>query len=286
MKRHAKRKIKKPSRNKLYLKYPSHINHFKNERIKCSSPNSHVTVQKCNDQQSAVSEEGSKSKDEASTAVKGPGSGDDWITDDEMDDEVQENIDLAFKREWKEKRLPWNSKEKNFVCDICGKLYSKHSYLRGHIVREHKEHEEAKKYPYSCQHCKKVYMRERHLLQHQQQHNGPCEICGVVLKCSGLFWVHRRNHDSVCKVCNRTFGTKSSVDMHMRLKHSEKVVPCPECNRKFPFEFLKNRHIAKAHRNPELTRYKCDKCDFWALAEVALKIHQRRMHNSDRKSVV
>ena len=280
---------------KIFRKYPPHKSKLENDKIRYSSRNYDVTVQSFNDQQSALIKEGNKKSDEVSNVVNGPESGDDWITDDEVDDEDQESIELAFKREWKAKRLPNHSKEKNFVCEICGKRYAKHTVLRTHVVREHKEHEEAKKYPYSCAHCKRVYIRENQLLLHQQQYSGPCEICGVMLGCSGLFWTHRRNHipcinirnqnqnNNVCKICNRVFHTKGSVYMHMRVKHSNKLVSCPECNRKFPFEFLKKRHIAQAHHNAELIRYTCDICDFWGLTKRALKIHQKVIHSDSPK---
>uniref|UniRef100_A0A0P4WV76 C2H2-type domain-containing protein n=1 Tax=Scylla olivacea TaxID=85551 RepID=A0A0P4WV76_SCYOL len=279
MKRHEKGKSKESSRNEQFRKYSPHGGNFESEKITYCSRNSPVKVQKCNDELLLLSKEGSKILDKVSSVVQGSEKKDDWITDDEVDDEDHENIEQAFKKEWKEKRLPYNSKEKNFPCEICGKRYSKHSYLRAHIVREHKEHEEAKRYPYSCQHCKKVYVSEKQLLQHQHKHRGPCEICGVVMKCNGLLWAHQRNHDSACKVCNRKFQTKESAYMHMRLKHSENPIPCAECDRTFPFEFIRKRH-AKTHHNVEVTRYSCDKCDFWSVGQRALKIHQRRTHGS------
>ncbi|KAK8754187.1 hypothetical protein OTU49_014758, partial [Cherax quadricarinatus] len=203
---------------------------------------------------------------------------DDWVTDDEVDAEEEVDIDLAFKLEWKKKRHPYNTKEKNFVCEVCGKLYSKHHYLREHIVRDHNDHEQAKRYPYCCQHCKRLYSGERQLKYHQQQHSGPCEICGLMLRCSGLFWIHRRNHDSQCEACGKIFQTKSSLDMHMKLKHTEKTIPCPLCPRMFPFKFLMNKHVAKAHNSSAPLKHKCDDCDFHARTEGALRIHQRRMH--------
>ncbi|XP_063883337.1 zinc finger protein 600-like isoform X2 [Scylla paramamosain] len=272
MKRHAKRRGKKSSRNKLFAKYMK-SSHQSNLR------NSHINIQRCSDQQSSSTKEGNKTSDKVNSVVKGS-ENDDWITDDEVDDEDHENIELAFKREFEEKRLPPNSKEKNFVCKICGKAYSKHSFLRAHIVKDHKEHEEAKRYPYFCQHCKKVYVKEKDLLKHQQQFSGPCEICGVVLGCSDLFWVHRRDHDSVCKVCNKEFRKMSSLYIHMNMKHSKKGVSCPVCDKRFRYKSLIKKHIAKVHDNSELTRYKCDSCDFSVMTQRALKIHQSKVHGS------
>lgn len=280
MKRHKKEKSKELSRKEQCCKYSLLGGNFDSEKIMYCSKNFHVNVLRPNDELFPLSKESSKTSDKVNSVVQGSEKKDDWVTDDEVDDEDHEDIELAFKREWKEKRLPYNSKEKKFACEICGKRYSKHSYLRVHIVREHKEHEGAKRYPYFCHHCKNVYVSEKQLLQHQQKRRGPCEICGVVMQCGGLLWAHQKNHDSACKVCNKKFQTKESAYMHMRLKHSKNLIPCTECDRKFPFEFIRKRH-AKIHHSAEVTRYSCDKCDFWAAGQKALKIHQRRIHGPE-----
>ncbi|XP_045123490.1 zinc finger protein 888-like isoform X2 [Portunus trituberculatus] len=267
MKKRSKQRLKKSYRKKLFHKY------FPDQS---SSKNSPVNSQK--DQNSLSTKEGNKTSNKVSSVVKG--SEDDWITDDEEDDEDDENIDLAFKREWEEKRLPPNTKEKNFVCSICGKAYSKSSFLRTHIVRKHKEHEEAKRYPHFCQHCRKVYLREKDLMKHKQQFRGPCEICGVVLGCSDLFWVHRRDHDSICKVCNKEFTKMSSLYIHMKIEHSENPLSCSVCDKRFHCESVLKRHITNIHDNLTLQKIitKCDKCDFSAKTQRALRIHQGLVH--------
>lgn len=204
--------------------------------------------------------------------------GDDWITDSEVDDDSVD-INEAFRMEWKKNRLPQNTKEKRFVCEVCGKLYSKYHIVREHIVRDHKDHEVAKNYPYSCEHCKRLYSGERQLEHHLQQFSGPCEVCGVMLKCSGLFWVHRRNHNAICNVCNKTFHSRGSLEMHNKLKHKERTISCPLCPRMFAYKFLMNNHIAKAHHPSVKSRHNCTSCDFWAKTEGALRIHQKRVHS-------
>lgn len=283
-----KLKSKKRKRGKLrsgnsekrkYLKYPAG---FSNYSIKIPFEDSFSVLGKVSPtlpQPEHAEESRQMEKENMTIKIEAEVNNDDWITDDEMDVEEEVDIDLAFKLEWKMKRHPYNSKEKNFVCEVCGKLYSKHHYLREHIVRDHSDHEQAKKYPFCCRHCKRLYSGERQLMYHQQQHSGPCEICGLMLKCSGLFWIHRRNHDSQCETCFKVFQTKSSLDMHMKLKHTEKTIPCPMCPRLFSFKFLMNKHVAKAHSSGTSLQHKCDECDFYARTEGALRIHQRRIHN-------
>lgn len=268
-----------------YLKYPAD---FSNYSIKIPVEKNNSTLDRKAKIPEQPTEPQEKEKVDGNQAIKeaitikteDENNEDDWITDNEVDPVEDVDIDSAFKMEWKKKRHPYNSKEKNFVCEVCGKLYSKHHYLREHIVRDHSEHEQAKKYPYCCQHCKRLYSGERQLQYHQQQHSGPCEICGLMLKCSGLFWIHRRNHDAQCEVCSKVFQTRSSLDMHMKLKHSEKTVPCPLCPRMFPFKFLMNRHVSKTHSSGTPPQHKCHACDFCAKTEGALRIHQRRIHNT------
>ncbi|XP_045114058.1 zinc finger protein 765-like isoform X2 [Portunus trituberculatus] len=268
MKRHAKQRNKKLYRKKFFHKYSQDQSNSRNSPV-----NSQI------DQNLRSTREDNETSNKVSSVVKRSGN-DDWITDDEDDDDDHENIDLAFKREWEEKRLPHNSKEKNFVCSICGKAYSKPSFLRAHIVRNHKEHEEAKRYPHFCPHCRKVYVREKDLMKHQQQFSGPCEICGVVLGCSDLFWAHRRDHDSVCKVCNKEFTKMSSLYIHMKIEHSKNPLSCSVCDKRFHCESLLKKHFTNIHDNLTVrkTITKCDKCDFSAKTQRALRIHQGLVH--------
>lgn len=276
-----KQKLQASSAFEFPLKYPPHISSLKYDKSKGSSGSSQILIKSCESQQATLSREGDSKLDEANSSVMEAGGDDDWITDDEVDEEELENIDIemAFKREYKERRLPRNTKEKNFMCDICGKQYSKHNLLRKHVVRHHKEEDGAKLFPYSCQHCENVYITERQLLHHQKQPPRPCEVCGVIFKCIGLLWPHRRDHNSVCQVCDKAFSGRNSLVQHMKIAHQEKNIPCPKCDKMFSFESFKNQHIAKAHPEKPLP-YQCDKCDFSAMKKVSVKIHQKKAHTA------
>ncbi|XP_037781631.1 LOW QUALITY PROTEIN: zinc finger protein 791-like [Penaeus monodon] len=201
----------------------------------------------------------------------------DWITDDEED---EENFDLesAFRDELKKKRLPVNSKEKNFICEVCGKQYSKNHLLREHIVRSHQDHQQAKKYPFQCKHCRRVYSGEKQLQTHYTQFSGPCEICGVVVGCSGLFWLHRRNHESECSICNKVFSAKATLEMHMKTKHMEKRLSCPECPKRFAFQSQMSKHMQNVHNQGGAQVFACKECNFITNRKTALRAHDRAMH--------
>lgn len=277
MERYSAEKMRTSSAFQFPLKYPRNKRGLKDDKSKSSSQSNQIPSRKCEGHEATFSRE-----DDMKLAD------DDWITDDEVD-EVDEDISMAFKKEFKERRVPPNTREKNYVCELCGKLYSKHSILRQHVVRDHKE-DGVKLFPYFCQYCELVYVKESHLVKHQLKHRGPCEVCGVILKCSSQFWSHRRDHDSVCEVCNKAFTKRSKLDKHMRRVHQDthmkkasqgKKVPCPECDKTFALECLKNKHIAKAHPTISLP-YKCDKCDFWSTKKVSIKLHQIKSHNANR----
>lgn len=201
----------------------------------------------------------------------------DWITDDEED---EENFDLesAFRDELKKKRLPINSKEKNFICEVCGKQYSKNHLLREHIVRSHQDHQQAKKYPFQCRHCRRVYSGEKQLQTHYTQFSGPCEICGMVVGCSGLFWLHRRNHESECTICNKVFSAKATLEMHMKTKHMEKRLSCPKCPKRFTFQSQMNKHMQNVHNQRGAQVFACKECNFITHRKTALRAHDRAMH--------
>ncbi|XP_066956401.1 uncharacterized protein [Macrobrachium rosenbergii] len=220
----------------------------------------------------------------------------DWITDDEEDEDLPEDFTIAFKDEWKKKRVPAHTHEKNYVCDVCNKPYSKSHYLRDHIVRDHSDHDKAKEYPFRCRHCKRVYNGQRQLEYHQSLHNGPCEICGMMFGCSGLFWNHRKNHDAVCNICNKSFSSLNSLWTHKKMKHGRMKYFCNVCDKGFIYKSLLKIHNEKAHawrtdgkhssnkgvKDPvkDLT---CEECSYIAKNEQSLKVHQGMAHRRKQK---
>ncbi|XP_042212610.1 zinc finger protein 62 homolog [Homarus americanus] len=187
----------------------------------------------------------------------------------------------TFKHRLK-KHMVKHSKERAFVCDICGKQYSQKQYLRGHISRAHSDYDHGNRYPFSCQHCKRLYHSEANLIRHQKQESGPCEVCGVMLKCSGLFCHHKRDHFSQGENCKKGFQSRNTLLLHKSPAHKKKTIQCPICPKKFAFQSYLNTHLANAHKEGSL-QYKCPDCSFCTRSKSYLTSHQSRMHKHPLK---
>ncbi|XP_068215374.1 zinc finger protein 665-like [Palaemon carinicauda] len=176
-----------------------------------------------------------------------------------------------------------HTKEKAFVCDMCGKQYSQKQNLRDHISRYHSEEDSSSRYPYSCEYCKRMYRNENNLTKHLESQGGKCNTCGEVLPCSGLLFRHKKNHaSSSCEYCAKTFQSKSALQIHVNIKHKDKGLQCSMCPKKFLFPSYLKLHFANAHSQCT-PQYKCQECGFCAVTESYLKSHMTRMHSGSEK---
>ncbi|XP_063607064.1 zinc finger protein 836-like [Penaeus indicus] len=171
---------------------------------------------------------------------------------------------------------------KAFVCDICGKQYSQNQNLKDHISRAHSDQDHCDRYPFSCVHCKRLYRDERNYVKHQEQCSGPCDICGLMFKCSGQLWLHRREHYSHCNICEKGFQSRGSLLLHKSMKHGEKTLQCPKCPKKFVFQSHLRNHFDNAH-NKAAPQFKCEACGFCTKSMTYLKAHHSRMHKNPSK---
>lgn len=175
-----------------------------------------------------------------------------------------------------------HSNVKAFVCDICGKQYSQNQNLKDHISRAHNDQEYSERYPFSCEYCKRLYRDERNYTKHQEQRSGPCDVCGIMLKCSGELWAHRREHYSHCHICEKEFQSRGSLLLHKSMKHGKKNLQCPKCPKKFVFQSHLRNHFDNTH-NQAAPQFKCEECGFCTKSLNYLKAHHTRMHKKPPK---
>ncbi|KAK7080711.1 hypothetical protein SK128_020653 [Halocaridina rubra] len=220
-----------------------------------------------------------------------------WITDDEVDEEIAIDLTVAFKDEFKRKRVPAHTHAKNFVCKACNKKYSKNIYLREHIVRDHKDHEVAKEYKFICNYCNRVYNNQKRLDHHHSLHCGPCEICGMMFDCNALFWVHRKTHDAVCDVCDKVFLSTGALATHKKMKHMKLKFFCDICEKGFAYQSMLKAHSKKAHSlMSEDTQYSskesvsrtsqdlnCKECAYSAKNFQSLRVHEGMAHKKKER---
>ena len=86
----------------------------------------------------------------------------------------------------------------------------------------------------------------------------------------------KTQNESKCNTCQKTFGSKTALDIHLKEKH-ERSYECDSCDFQSTSVNALEKHKEDKHNN----NFKCKKCEQTFLSEVTLKKHIE-MH--ERKS--
>ncbi|EFB23222.1 hypothetical protein PANDA_019231, partial [Ailuropoda melanoleuca] len=125
--------------------------------------------------------------------------------------------------------------EKRYLCQQCGKSFSRSSNLIKHRVIHSGE------MPYECSECGKLFRRRFALLEHQRIHSGErpytCSRCGKAFSRSSNLIEHQRTHSGekpyACSQCLKAFKGVSQLIHHQRIHSGEKPFQCKECGKAF-----------------------------------------------------
>ncbi|KAK3084648.1 hypothetical protein FSP39_016872 [Pinctada imbricata] len=136
------------------------------------------------------------------------------------------------------KRMHEDGKEKNFICDICGKGFKFSSDLRGH----RRKHDAP---TYKCQTCGRMFQRNSALIRHQNVHNPDkkytCQFCGKGFISSNILKVHLLTHSKQrpfqCTEsgCDAAYTTKQQLQFHYKKTHNYTTESMPEITRSLPY---------------------------------------------------
>lgn len=114
--------------------------------------------------------------------------------------------------------LCWNSRERPFICQECGRSFP----LKRHLVTHSKFH--AGERPFVCDECGESFAQENHLIMHSRFHGSlnpfVCADCGATFPRKFQLVNHGRIHGRVphsCTVCGKEFLQKRTLVAHMRL---------------------------------------------------------------------
>ncbi|GAB0091446.1 uncharacterized protein DMENIID0001_062950 [Sergentomyia squamirostris] len=168
---------------------------------------------------------------------------------------------------------PEASREAEYKCDFCPKVYCYPRKLRLHLKVEHdidsdgdepvdysnREDSSRHRGNYSCKFCKKKYANQSSLSRHEKQH-GPD---GKLL--------------SQCRVCHEYFEDDDSMRAHKKEMHKEKI-PCKYCNKSYSGEHNLKTHIGLRHTKTKCLKkcsYLCGKCGKNFTSKTALTDHER-----------
>ncbi|XP_063898083.1 gastrula zinc finger protein XlCGF26.1-like [Helicoverpa armigera] len=160
-------------------------------------------------------------------------------------------------------KLIHTHRQKDYLCQICGKSFYHKGSLEDHIIR----HSDSK--PYQCEICKSTFQTLQRLSAHKKSHSAEkpfsCDQCGKCFRLKRQLgdhsFVHTDSYPHVCSYCNKGFRRKVYMNQHIRQHTGVKPYSCEICQRDFTNfpnynKHKKRRHntdMAKTKRAPEGT---------------------------------
>lgn len=174
-----------------------------------------------------------------------------------------------------------------YVCDKCGKGFSKEGRLRHHYSM----HIESRNFV--CGVCSKGFKTQAHLNLHANTHlpqeekkkrKRPnrqktciCPFCGKVSNSVGTHDMHVRTHTGEqryeCHICGKRFTSSGSHKKHLRVHSGEKPFVCEYCQKPFRQKHHMTTHIRGVHTNEK--PYQCRFCSRGFATRGNMQLHER-----------
>lgn len=165
----------------------------------------------------------------------------------------------------------------NLECTHCNQTFFRKLELADHM----ESHAAAKKY--SCHICNKDYAREQYLKAHLLLHEetpikNKSNLVVDTGDCSLDEWndfIKRRV--KVCPICNKDYRTPRNMRKHLRRVHtSERKYGCDECGKTFKSRDSQNMHIKIKHQGRKIKKdynYECYYCGAKYINKYTLSDH-------------
>ena len=123
--------------------------------------------------------------------------------------------------------------EKPFICDQCGKTFSRQKHLLKHIKRMHTVEK-----PFKCDQCGKGFGQKRSLQRHKGTHTREkYDQCGRGFSQPGNLLTQKRTRSwEKPFVCSQTDKCSQEGNLHLqKRKHTQEIqaLSCKQCGRNF-----------------------------------------------------
>ncbi|XP_038052588.1 zinc finger protein 239-like [Patiria miniata] len=170
--------------------------------------------------------------------------------------------------------------DKPFTCELCGRAFRQ----PGNLTRHRLTHTTVK--PYVCQQCGKAFNRASNLHTHMRTHTNykpfTCQYCGKGFHQKIDMKIHSYTHTGEkphkCKKCGRGFKQLTHLTYHLRTHSDVKMYTCAYCGKGFNQKGNLQAHI---YGHTGERPYHCEVCSKGFTLASTLNTH-RRTH-ADKK---
>ncbi|GLV35915.1 uncharacterized protein CBL_09867 [Carabus blaptoides fortunei] len=175
-----------------------------------------------------------------------------------------------------------HSREKLFSCSKCGKSFHNKARLKRHMVSHRNK-------AVQCDVCGDDFPDGRSLMNHRHSHSNisgrqfPCRECGKTFGSRSSQQIHIRIHTGErpygCRFCWKAFADGGTLRKHERIHTGEKPYACAVCPRAFNQRVVLREHIRSHHSGPDpqfshtMTPYSCGVCSDMFATSQDLIVH-------------